>query len=209
MWFSTICERVTDHTFGILLFSRVHNFQDIAVFSNVMDENNIIFQASIISWKLCGCFEVTTPILLYLNPYLLTPLLTSSYLLGFVDRHAQIRTCSLMLNEPSHMSWMSLTKFQLQLAKLDRQFSTLPRYQNIKYFIFVFSLPISHTSVHETHSQIIQSHEWHIMYYLRDKKWQEIPMEKLNHRLQISDNTTVLVIGMRDWKHENVTRLNK
>ena len=113
MWFSTICERVTDPTFGILLFSKVHNFQDIAVFSNsnVMDENNIIFETSIISWKLCGCFEVTTPILLYLNPYLLTPLLTSSYLLGFVDRHAEIRTCSLMLNEPSHMSWMSLTKF--------------------------------------------------------------------------------------------------
>ncbi len=138
MWFSTICERVTDPAFGVLLFSRVHNFQEIALFSKVMVENNISFETSIISWNLCGCFEITTTMLLYLNPYLLTPLLTSSYLLGFVDRHAQIRTCSLMLNTPSHMSWMSLTKFQSQLAKLDRQFSTLSRHQNIKYFTFVF-----------------------------------------------------------------------
>ena len=99
-----------------------------------MVKNNIIFETSIISWKLCGCFESTTPMLLYLNPYLITlaPLLMSSYLLGFVNRNAQIRTCSLILNEPSHMSWMSITKFQSQLAKMDRHFSTLPRYQNIK-----------------------------------------------------------------------------
>ena len=138
MWFSKICKRVTDPTFEVLLFSRVHNFQEIALVSKVMVKNNIIFETSIISWKLCGCFEITTPMLLYLNPYLLTPLLMSSYLLGFVNRKAQIRTCTLMLNAPSHMSWMSLTKFQSQLAKMDRQFSTLPRYQNIKYFIFVF-----------------------------------------------------------------------
>ena len=71
--------------FGVLLFSRVHNFQEIAVFSKVMVGNIIIFETSIISWKLCGCFEITTPMLLYLNPILLTPLLTSSYLLGFVE----------------------------------------------------------------------------------------------------------------------------
>ena len=122
MWFSKICKRVTDPTFGVLLFSRVHNFQEIAFVSKLIVKNNIIFETSIISWKLCGCFEITTPMLLDLNPYLLTPLLMSSYLLGFVNRNANMRTCNLMLNAPSHMSWMSLTKFQSQLAKMDSRF---------------------------------------------------------------------------------------
>ena len=40
--FSKICKRGTDPTFDVLLFSRVQNFQEIALVSKVMVKNNII-----------------------------------------------------------------------------------------------------------------------------------------------------------------------